>query len=168
MRAFEGALRSSMRSKRGGLRLQTLLEELASTPDIDFVALAMPDGSIIAHSYAASVGQILDLGLGRLDPAPEEKWLVADIGGQKVFVVYRLLAPGLRKDPGDGPRPAIYLGLDYSPFEITRQQNLSYVLMLALVSLLGGMLGIAAALVRPAGPGIAPKPAQGRGKGHAS
>ena len=147
MRAFEGALRSSMRSKRGGLRLQILLEELASSPDIAFVALAMPDGSLIAHSDAANAGQILELGteLDGLEPGPQEKWLVATVAGQKVFVVYRQLSPGRRKEPRDGATPVIYLGLDYSPFDITRRQNRSYVLMLALVSLLGGMLGIAAA-----------------------
>ena len=47
--AFESILRSGMRSETG-VRLQVLLEEMAASPDIIFVAVTMPDGTIVAHS----------------------------------------------------------------------------------------------------------------------
>ncbi|MBO5490426.1 MAG: two-component system sensor histidine kinase ZraS, partial [Desulfovibrio sp.] len=42
--AFESILRSGMRSD-AGVRLQVLLEEMAESPGIVFVAVTMPDGT---------------------------------------------------------------------------------------------------------------------------
>lgn len=54
--AFESILRSGMRSE-AGVRLQVLLEEMAASPDILFVAVTMPDGTIVAHSKRAVWGK---------------------------------------------------------------------------------------------------------------
>ena len=56
--AFESILRSGMRSE-AGVRLQVLLEEMASSPGIIFIAVTMPDGTIVAHSDRSRLGEIL-------------------------------------------------------------------------------------------------------------
>ena len=60
--ALEGGLRSGMRSGAG-----VLLEEIASGPDIIFVALAMPDGTIVAHSDRERLGEIVRFNGAELD-----------------------------------------------------------------------------------------------------
>ena len=59
--AFESILRSGMRSE-AGVRLQVLLEEMAESPGIVFVAVTMPDGTIVAHSNPVRLGEILQVG----------------------------------------------------------------------------------------------------------
>ena len=145
--AFESILRSGMRSE-AGVRLQVLLEEMAASPDIMFVAVTMPDGTIVAHSKRVRLGEILQLEGRELDdrrmrelaPGAAAQWGIMRMEGQRVFVVYRYFTPGLRDIPKGFPMPIIFLGLDVSPFEITRSQNRDYVAMLAAVTLLVGLL----------------------------
>lgn len=145
--AFESILRSGMRSE-AGVRLQVLLEEMAASPDIMFVAVTMPDGTIVAHSKRVRLGEILQLEGRELDekrmrelaPDAAAQWGIMKVEGQRVFVVYRYFTPGLRDIPKGFPMPIIFLGLDVSPFEITRSQNRDYVAMLAAVTLLVGLL----------------------------
>ena len=47
--AFENVLRTGMRSQMG-IRLQFLLEQMTQSPDVNFIAVTMPDGTIIAHT----------------------------------------------------------------------------------------------------------------------
>lgn len=144
--AFESILRSGMRSE-AGVRLQVLLEEMASSSDILFVAVTMPDGTIVAHSKRARLGEILelegreldDVRMHELEPGMPAHWGIMNMEGQRVFVVYRYFTPGLRDMPRVFPLPIIFLGLDVSPFEITRSQNRDYVAMLAAVTLLVGL-----------------------------
>ncbi len=145
--AFESILRSGMRSE-AGVRLQVLLEEMAASPDIMFVAVTMPDGTIVAHSKRVRLGEILQLEGRELDekrmrelaPDAAAQWGIMKVEGQRVFVVYRYFTPGLRDIPKGFPMPIIFLGLDVSPCEITRSQNRDYVAMLAAVTLLVGLL----------------------------
>lgn len=116
-------------------------------PDILFVAVTMPDGTIVAHSKRARLGEILELEGRELDdvrmhelaPGMPAHWGIMNMEGQRVFVVYRYFTPGLRDMPRVFPLPIIFLGLDVSPFEITRSQNRDYVAMLAAVTLLVGL-----------------------------
>lgn len=145
--AFESILRSGMRSETG-VRLQVLLEEMAASPDIIFVAVTMPDGTIVAHSKRFRLGEILQLEsqeldekrMRDLDPGSAAQWGIMKMEGQRVFVVYRYFTPGLKDIPKGFPMPIIFLGLDVSPFEITRSQNRDYVAMLAAATLLAGLL----------------------------
>ena len=66
--AFESILRSGMRSE-AGVRLQVLLEEMGESPGIVFVAVTMPDGTIVAHSNPARLGEILQVGSHEADEA---------------------------------------------------------------------------------------------------
>jgi len=144
--AFESILRSGMRSE-AGVRLQVLLEEMAESPGIVFVAVTMPDGTIVAHSNPARLGEILQVGGREADErimrdfAPDSMahWAIMRMEGRRVFTVYRQFSPGLRDLPRGFPLPVIFLGLDLSPFEITRSQNRDYVAMLAAVTLLVGL-----------------------------
>ncbi|MDO5483815.1 MAG: two-component system sensor histidine kinase ZraS [Desulfovibrionaceae bacterium] len=145
--AFESILRSGLRSN-AGVRLQVLLEEMASSPDIIFAAVTMPDGTIIAHSKRHRLGDILsfddheldEAGIRQLAPGLASQWGIRHMEGQSIFLVYRYLTAGLNDLPSSIPNPVVFLGLDLSPFEITRSQNRNYVAMLSLVILLVGLL----------------------------
>ena len=146
--AFENILRTGMRSQ-AGVRLQILLEEMASAPDIAFVAVAMPDGTIIAHSDRRRLGEVLSIdgreadeaAVAALAPSRSVQWSIMQMEGTRSFVAYRQFLPGPQhaRRPSNLPIPAIYLGLDVSPFEVTKSQNRAYVFMLAGATLLLGL-----------------------------
>lgn len=212
--AFESVLRTGMRSQ-AGIRLQFLLEQMVQSGDINFIAVTMPDGTILAHSDRNRVGEILNIDgveaseatMHQLSPRGEKRWSIMEIEGTRSFVVYcnfqpalgqpRMgrhgggrhgggmhgegpgmgmgpgpgmgpgmgrgrgmrqgmgpgMEPGMRRDAGPGERgehgadarrgdipvPMIFLGMDISPFDITRTQNRAYVFMLAGVTLLVGL-----------------------------
>lgn len=143
---FDSALKTGMKDA-SGLQLQTLLEEITLSPDIAFVALTMPDGVILAHSDHERIGELLALNDSELNaevmealaPADEEKWKIMSIEGHRVFLLYRNFTLGRKDWPKDVPEPVIFLGMDVSPFEITNSQNRSYVTMLSVLLLLGGL-----------------------------
>lgn len=146
LRAFESALRTGMRSSTG-LQLQMLLEEMSRAQDVEFVAVTMPDGVILAHSSRDRIGEILSFeeellnsqALARLAPGTDEKWLITNVEGKRVFLLYRHFTMGNKNWPKDVPEPTIFLGMDVSPFEITNSQNRSYIAMLSVVIMLVGM-----------------------------
>ena len=130
--AFESMLRTSMRGE-ARVRLQILLKEMASTSDVQFIAVTMPDGTILAHSNGNRLGEILRINgeeadektMKMLAPGSRTRSAVLNMEGQQ-------LPPGL-------PQPVIFLGLDLSPFEITRSQDRDHVFMLAGVAMLVGL-----------------------------
>ena len=153
--AFENILRSGMRSQPG-VRLQILLEEMTRGHDITFIAVVMPDGTIVGHSNPERIGEILNIdgheadeaAIHQLDPQGAVRWSVLNMEGTHSFVVYRNFMPGPRPprihhipliEPKPLPTPMIFLGMDVSPFEITKAQNRAYVTMLAGVTLLIGL-----------------------------
>ena len=145
--AFESTLRTGLRGDTG-VRLQMLLEELARSPDIEFVAITMPDGTIVAHSERTRLGETLHMQDGDMDegrmaelaPSDETHWTTITMEGRRVFVVYRNFSLGRENWPADLPQPTIFLGLDVSPFEITRSQNRAYATALSIVTFLMGLL----------------------------
>lgn len=150
--AFENVLRTGMRSQ-AGVRLQLVLEQMTQSRDINFIAVTMPDGTIIAHSNRERLGEILQIdgqeaseaAMHQLSPRGEKRWSVMNMEGYRSFVVYSLFEPGPPPGRLRGPRqpgvpiPMIFLGMDVSPFEMTRTQNRAYVTMLAGVTLLVGL-----------------------------
>lgn len=146
--AFESMLRTSMRGE-ARVRLQILLKEMASTSDVQFIAVTMPDGTILAHSNGNRLGEILRIDGEEADektmkilaPGSQTRSAILNMEGQRVFVVYRYFMqppPGQELPPGL-PQPVIFLGLDLSPFEITRGQDRDHVFMLAGVAMLVGL-----------------------------
>lgn len=146
LQVFESALRTGMRGD-ANLQLQALLEEITKSPDIEFVAVTMPDGIIVAHSDHSRIGEILILDdqeldankLAEMKPDEKEQWQIVNAEGERVFLLYRHFTLGQENWEKDVPEPTIFLGLDVSPFEITRSQNRSYVAMLSVVTLLVGL-----------------------------
>lgn len=143
---FESALRTGMKDS-SGLQLQTLLQEMTSSPDIEFVAVTMPDGVIIAHSSQERIGEFLRLENEELDadkvkelaPIHEGKWIIVTAEDHRVFLLYRHFNLGQKNWPKDVPEPVIFLGMDVSPFEITNSQNRSYMTMLSMLLMAGGL-----------------------------
>ena len=149
--AFESALRTGMNSE-SGLRLQALLEEMTRSPDMEFVAVTMPNGVIVAHSERDRIGEILHLQgreinaarIAQLAPTATPKWRIIRMEGRRVFLVYRHFMLGNRPEGSGLPEPTIFLGLDVDPFEITNSQNRSYIAALGFVMLLVGMVCLVA------------------------
>ncbi len=145
--AFESALRTGLRGETG-VRLQVLLEEMTRSPDIEFVAVTMPDGTIVAHSERTRLGETLRMQGEEVDedrmtglaPGDDVRWTTIRMEGRRVFVVYRNFLLGRENWSKDLPPPTIFLGLDVSPFEITRRQNRSYAIILSVVAFLMGMV----------------------------
>lgn len=148
---FEGALRTGMAGD-AGLKIQTLLGDIAANPDIEFVAVTMPDGTILAHSDPKRIGETLVLEgmpvdssrMEKLAPESDEKWLITDRMDERVFLVYRNFTLGNKQWDKNVPEPIIFLGLAGSPFEITQSQNRSFVTMLAIVTMLVVLCGLLA------------------------
>ena len=144
--AFESILRTTMRSE-AGVRLQALLEEMTVSRDIQFIAVTMPDGTIVAHSNPDRLGEILMLDgeeisperLRVMAPGMHAQWGIMAMEGRRAFVVYRVFMPSPSLTASGLPAPTIFLGLDISPFDITRRQDRDYVVMLAGVMLLVGL-----------------------------
>ena len=99
--AFESILRSGMRSE-AGVRLQVLLEEMGESPGIVFVAVTMPDGTIVAHSNPARLGEILQVGSHEADEAT-----MRDLAGELLPQWQDRFAavPGRPPQPLDTRRP---------------------------------------------------------------
>ena len=150
--ALESGVRSGTRS-RSGIRLQYLVEELADRPDVRFIAVTMPDGTILAHSNPARVGEVLssrggrELGLetiAALRPAKNASWAIMDMEGSRSFVVFKTFHPKVKgaEEPLSDPLPYVFLGLDLAPLEIAQAQNRERAVFLGAGVLLAGMLAL--------------------------
>ncbi len=153
--ALESGVRSGTRS-RTGIRLQYLVEELADRPDVRFIAVTMPDGTILAHSNPARVGEMLNTRGGRelgaetiaaLRPSENPSWAVLDMEGARAFVVFKTFHPKVKgeerpRDEDVGPLPYVFLGLDMAPLEVAQAQNRERAVLLGAGVLLAGMLAL--------------------------
>ncbi len=158
--ALESGIRSGARS-RGGIRLQFLVEELAARPDVRFIAVTMPDGTILAHSNPMRVGEVLSSSGGReltadslaaMQPADKPSWTIMDMEGSRSFVVFKTFRPQMRGNGHHGQGmhasrsselvPYIFLGLDLTPLELAQAQNKERAFMLGGWVLLAGMLAL--------------------------
>lgn len=107
MWAVEGGARAGMGMQRTAFYLQFMLEEIATRPDIVFMAVTTKEGDIVAHSEPSRIG-------GRLSPSeitadmtpfPGINWRIhRGDDGKPVFVAYRLFTPlpGFRGHMGHG------------------------------------------------------------------
>ena len=103
IRAIEAGARTGMMGAFGSLKLQTLLEETARQPDIQFLAVTDASGRILAHSDRELVGErflepeeMFDLNVGET----AKFRTVRDDDGSRAFMVYREFLPGKREIPG--------------------------------------------------------------------
>lgn len=155
IRAVEGGLRTGMRTQVG-VQLQAMLQEMAGS-DVLFLAVTMPDGTILAHSKPGRVGEVLEVNGSEADERllralletsdqQDVRWFITTMEGKRSFVVYRDFMPPPPRPGmhGTQPRPLIFLGLDVSPFEITRAQDRNHLIMLAGGLLLFGIASLVA------------------------
>ncbi len=151
IQAVEGSVRMSM-GRRDAVQLQSNLQELASA-DVRFITIAMPDGTILAHSSPERLGEVLEINgkeanvrtFAQLSKSTDDLpvwWFIADVDGESTFVVYREFMPRGRNSRRPMPplgignefmprapiqhlltQPLIFLGLDIGPFEESKRQD---------------------------------------------
>lgn len=146
LRAFESAIRTGMRGEHG-VPLQALLEEMSTASDIEFVAVTMPDGIIIAHSDKFRIGEIMEFEeelldskkIENLNPQTYEQWKIVEAENKRVFLLYRYFTLNQQDWTKDVPKPIIFLGLEVDPFEITNKQNRSYIAILSVITIFIGL-----------------------------
>lgn len=148
---LESMLGLGLRSKMG-IPLQSLLDAMGDSSDVRFIAVTMPDGTILAHSQRNRRGEILLMNgqemdekvMAHLNPGKETQWGFMNMEGRPVFVVYRQFMPPPPELAGRFPIPVLFLGLDVSPFDIIRRQDRDYLVILASGSLLVGLVALVA------------------------
>jgi len=155
--ALEGSLRTGLRS-HFKVSVQQLLEELASNKDILFITVAMPDGTIIAHSNILRLGEVIMLdeqeiteeNMKHLDINTSSQWRTLNMENVRAFVVYRKLLSLQRKHrsrifKNSGlQKPIIFLGLNPAPFEDKRADDRTQMFIFVGFTLLAGTLCILA------------------------
>ncbi len=154
--ALEGGVRSGARS-RGGVRFQYLIEEVAARPDVRFIAVVMPDGTILAHSDPRRLGGVLFAEEGRefrpeelaaLHPTETPSWAIVDMEGAPSFVVYKAFQPRSRHKEkkgtafASGGEPCVFLGLDLAPLEAAQARDRKRALLIGGGVLLAGMMAL--------------------------
>lgn len=153
--ALEGGVRSGTRS-RGGVRFQYLIEEVAARPDVRFIAVTMPDGTILAHSKPGRLGEVL-LSVEEREFRPEEltalhptetpAWAIVAMEGARSFVVYKAFQPrargrGTERAFPAGSEPYVFLGLDLGPLEAAQAHDRKRALLIGGGVLLTGMVAL--------------------------
>ncbi len=154
MRSVEAGSRTGMMGMGWGRgQLQTLLEETAQQPDVLYVGVVSSSGLVLGHSEPALVGRTASI----LVPSRGETAQRVTAGVQPAFEVTRHFQPfqqgrgrGLRAGAGtcsvSGSESLdrellIVVGLDPSPFEHARTEDLHRTLMLFGLMLLVGAGG---------------------------
>lgn len=101
IKSFEAGARTGMMGMFGqGANMQVLLEEIASQPDILYIAIVDPAGTILAHSDNDRIGRafIAPDVLAGLDPNKEVQWRIeGQTGVPKAFEAYKLFLPTQRE-----------------------------------------------------------------------
>ncbi len=109
--ALESSMHSSKRSN-AGLLLQFILEDLSVHPGVRFIALTMPDGTILAHTDPRRVGNILvgrnntpltQQRINQMQTGDRLRHTLMSIENDRTFVVYQLFR--LQNREGTQPAP---------------------------------------------------------------
>lgn len=107
IRSFEAGARMRMRHA-SDIRLQLLLEEMASQSDIHFTAVIGREGLILAHSDPALIGTYMmdAAAVASLDALDAPQWKVMTLESEKSFVVYEDFnpLPEMGRGPDEGER----------------------------------------------------------------
>lgn len=167
--AFEAGVRTGMMGSAGaGLRLQTLMDETASHPDILFIVVADSSGRVLARDRTGGPS-LSRTQIEKLSPLPEVQWALVTLdNGREAFVVYAdfLASPGNRSrsmhrrqndylcpegcdaegEPVDDVADmdlAIYLGMDVAPYALARARDIRHTLLAALIMFSLGFAAVA-------------------------
>ncbi|MCP4669628.1 MAG: PAS domain S-box protein [Deltaproteobacteria bacterium] len=167
IRSFEAGTRTGMRGMhRRGFRLQTLLTETAQQPDIVYLIVTDTEGTVVAHSDMARIGESHGTGLdlARISGLSEVEWRkVGNADKADTFEVFRRFSPKRRHFPGhrrgmmshrgwlrrmepNGTTPEttriIFVGLDMEPIEAARKEDARHTVIMAIILLLIGFAGM--------------------------
>lgn len=97
IKAFEAGTRTGMMGMLGeGPNLQVLMQEIATQPDILYIAVVDSSGEILAHSNEVEIGQqfISEKDLTELAVTKDSQWRVVDEPeGTKSFEVFKRFLP---------------------------------------------------------------------------
>jgi len=106
IKAFEAGTRTGMMGMLGeGPNLQVLMQEIATQPDILYIAVIDSSGEILAHSNEVEIGQqfISEKDMTALAVTKDPQWRVVDEpDGTKSFEVYKRFLPALAQHPQSG------------------------------------------------------------------
>ena len=170
IRAIEAGARTGMAGMMwGGGQVQRLLEETALLPEVLYIALVAPDGTVLAHSDPEHIGQVLHPHLAPMQLAPDFEESLGPVqlaDGRQAFEVLRQFRPlspqwrprgggmeGMRRWRGavpgdrqwpDGPRESaqlIAVGLDMRPLEEMVTGAVRHTLVMSAVLLFLGFAG---------------------------
>ncbi|MFC1820014.1 ATP-binding protein [Thermodesulfobacteriota bacterium] len=170
IKSFEAGARTGMMSGiGGGKQFQRLLEETARQPDILYLILTDQEGNILAHNDRSKIGKTLaeDFPSEELDPENKIQWRLAKhVNRQPVFEVYRYFQPlggmgyrsrsyGMSSERGMGrgndwsTQPnieksdqIIFVGLDITPFENARKEDIKNSIIISGVLVILGLGGL--------------------------
>lgn len=99
IKAFEAGTRTGMMGMLGeGPNLQVLMQEIATQPDILYIAVVDSSGEILAHSNEVEIGQqfISEKDMTELAVTKDSQWrVVGESEGTKSFEVYKRFLPVL-------------------------------------------------------------------------
>jgi len=155
IRSFEAAARTGRGLKWQAFEIRKLLIETARQPGVDYIIITDVDGTILADSDPARIGEVYFSGLDLKEASRlrEVRWRrVQNPEGADTFEVYRrflpLSEPGeVFEGAGDPSGYVIFLGLDMGPVLAARREEMTRVLGTALILLLVGVSGIVSLLV---------------------
>ncbi len=167
IRAFEAGTRTGMMGMHwSGFQLQRLLTETAQQPDIAYLLVTDPAGTILAHNDPSRIGQKHgeQIDFKRLFESDTVQWRVVGTGdGRKVFEVIRRFIPSssgmaghrggmmfnrlfdafFEAVPGKAPSGlAIFVGLDMSAVEEAVAADTRHTILMGVILLLIGFAGI--------------------------
>jgi len=161
IRSFEAGARTGIGMHWGEFQLQKLLMETAEQADIDYLIVADASGMILADSDPLRIGAVYEtnLEMGQIAVSKKLSWrLVENSQGGDTFEVYRGLSPtavsgyeftnqcGEQLEPTEknvSPRGlVVFAGLDMSPIEEARRQDIFRTIWSAVLFLLIGLAGI--------------------------
>lgn len=106
IKAFEAGTRTGMRGMLGqGPNLQVLMQEIATQPDILYIAVVDSSGEILAHSDETEIGRrfLSESEMAGLNVTKETRWRVVDEpDAAKSFEVYKRFLPALAQRQKSG------------------------------------------------------------------
>lgn len=172
IRAIEAGTRTGMMGHRwGGRQVQRLLEETSHLPDVNYVALIKPDGTVMAHSDSSQVGKPFhteDTTIKVGFDFQEKHERLTIYAGTRIFEVYRHFQPirhphprhrphmnhrmkrhgrnmhPPNKDWFDPQKPhslVIVAGFDVTPLEKAIERQVRHTILLSVMLLLLGIAG---------------------------
>ncbi|HHP7233583.1 MAG TPA: ATP-binding protein [Desulfobacterales bacterium] len=163
IRGVEAGARTGMRHMMWGDQLvQKLLEETARLPGVIYMALIDADGRILAHSDPQQIGGAYPRDMQAAGSPDAFTWRIVTDPKGRTFEVYHRFQPlrpgnmaghehmmrrhgmmmGRRLPPAEERREIILAGLDVTPFEEARREDIRNTVIISAVLLLLGFGGL--------------------------